>query len=307
MSRVWKIASILVVAIVVVFLLACVVVSPLGRAQAFSQFDRAWFKHWPFSRGSYLPKRALPILEATGVIKTVRYEAEPGVVFFVKPDDVIENEILSGHIWDEQIWGWISSHLQPGSTMIDVGAHIGTMTIRGAKAVGTQGRVIAVEPNPNTAAKLRANIAASGWPQVTVEQVACGSSDGKLDLFIGSSINSGSSSLSEKNAVEHGAIGTSVPVTMVTLDEIVARDGLTRIDVIKGDVEGAETQVITGGQESIRKFHPVIILETVDRQLRNMGSSVAELESLLHSLGYAKARQSDSGDDTEYTWMPGGK
>ena len=307
MRRLLKLVLGLAGAVVVAALVACLVMSPLSRAEAYAEFTRGWFKDWPFTRGHYLPTRFLPMLESAGIIQTVRYEVEPGIVFFVKPDDVIENEILSGRIWDPEIWNWISSHLQPGSTMVDVGAHIGTMTIRGAKVVGTKGKVLAVEPNPNTAAKLRANVEASGWPQVKIEQVACGASDGKLDLFIGSRVNSGSSSLSKKNAEEHGASGTSVTVDLVKLDELVERNGLTRIDVIKVDVEGAETQVITGGQESIRKFHPVLILETVDHMLRNMGSSFSELESLLGSLGYVRARQSSDGDNTEYRWMPKGQ
>ena len=227
---------------------------------------------------------------------------EPGVSFLLDPLNLIDSTVLlTGH-FDKEVWGWIDAGLRKGSTFVDVGAHIGTMTIYGAKAVGPAGRVIAVEPNPSTLKRLRDNIAASGWLNVTVEPVACGAASGRLRLYLGPETNTGVASLSKENAVAHGGSGQTVDVDILRLDDIVTRQGLNRIDVIKIDTEGAETQVLTGARESILRFHPVIVLETIESQLVNMGSSKAELESLLRSYGYHQTRVDSDRENEE--WRP---
>ena len=46
-----------------------------------------------------------------------------------------------------------------GGTVLDVGANIGFITVRAARAVGSQGRVIAIEPHPERFHYLERNIA----------------------------------------------------------------------------------------------------------------------------------------------------
>ena len=303
MRLVGKILAVLVIAVALILAGLAMFTTPLYRVRSYAQFMTSWSNHWPLSRGQYLPYRVAPVLESVGFLQKVRYEIEPGVAFMVEPKDVIEVGLLATGTWDEDIWDWIKGYLQPGRVMIDVGAHIGTMTLRGAKAVGETGKVLAVEPNPDTVAKLQANIAASHARNIIVEPVAAGSKPGELELFIGSKINSGTSSLSKENAEEHGAHNAqSVKVPIQRLDDLVEKAGLTRIDIIKVDVEGAETQVLTGGMESIKKYHPVLVLETVDAMLKNMGSSLAELEALLQSLGYERTRE--SADHANAIWSP---
>ena len=71
--------------------------------------------------------------------------------------------------------------------------------------------------------------------------------------------------------------------------------------MIKVDTEGAETSILRGAQALIRKFRPVIVLETMDSPLRNMGSSFAELEAVLRNFGYVKKIQAVNDGE----WVPG--
>ena len=69
--------------------------------------------------------------------------------------------------------------------------------------------------------------------------------------------------------------------------------GFNRLDVVRVDVEGAELLVVRGAAETLKRFHPKLILEVVPGQLANMGTSVEELESLVKSLGYNSSRAID--------------
>ena len=58
------------------------------------------------------------------------------------------------------------------------------------------------------------------------------------------------------------------------------------LNIIKIDVEGAEVLVLQGGQEIIKRCHPVIFLSVHPRRLDVLGSSVQELARLVDGLGY---------------------
>ena len=51
---------------------------------------------------------------------------------------------------EDQLTTLFRESLKPGATVLDVGAHLGFMTLQAARAVGSQGHVYAAEPNPET-------------------------------------------------------------------------------------------------------------------------------------------------------------
>jgi predicted RNA methylase len=59
--------------------------------------------------------------------------------------------------WERDVVQYISE-LRNGDIVIDVGAHIGSYTIRCAKLVGENGKVIAVEPIPENLVLLKNNL-----------------------------------------------------------------------------------------------------------------------------------------------------
>jgi FkbM family methyltransferase len=276
------------------------VTPPLNRSRLYAAGVELWILHWPFSAGQTFPVQVSPTLYRIGIVRPVRLEMEPRVSLLLDPADFIDRRIFLNGDWERGLWSWMESHLTPGGSFVDIGAHMGVHSLRAAKAVGDNGRVVSIEPNPVTAARLRANIAASGWRNMEVRQVACADAAGKLKLFAGGPANTGTASLSRENALGWGGGGQSFEVDVVTLDEILKTSPLTRIQVIKIDTEGAETRILRGAGETLRKHRPAIVLETVEEHLHNMNSSLQELEALLLSLGYRKSRF----DEANAEWLP---
>jgi len=271
------------------------------RSRAYARVQSHWFRTWPLERGKYLPLRLAGVLNITGFAPPVQVEVEPGMVMVLDPGDVIDREILATGKWSDNVWGLIEQHLEDGSVLIDVGAHIGSMTLRASNRVGLSGVIVAVEPNPVTAIRLRRNIAASGSANVRVRQVACGRMRDSLDLYAGPPENSGATSLSRLFAMQHSSDGETVyRVEVVPLDEIVESLGLERVDVIKIDTEGAEVEVLRGATRTLEQLRPAIVLETVDDHLKTMGDSLEILEDLLAQAGYVQIDGLDR--DTEWVW-----
>jgi len=294
---------VLAAALLLIVLVAALQLFQSGRiftVRSFVRAERLWSRDFPVASAKGLVRGAEPLLIRTGLLRPVRVEVEPHISLLLDPEDAIARTILVNRTgqWEPEIWAGISSGLGPGGVFFDVGAHIGYDSLKAAVAVGDSGKVVSFEPNPNTVAQLRANVEASGARNVIVQPIACTDQETTLTLYdstLGG--NSGATSLSRDNA---GPLTRPYTVQGRRIDDVVKELGLQRLDVLKADVEGAELVVLRGATETLKRFHPKLVLEVVPRQLENMGTSVAELESFVRSLGYTTDRVLDY-KNKEYT------
>ncbi|MFL4997678.1 MAG: FkbM family methyltransferase [Microvirga sp.] len=134
----------------------------------------------------------------------------------------------------------LSSRIVDGFTFIDVGSNVGWYALSVAREAGAvPTRILAVEPQPEIFDRLIYNIRQN--PSCTIKAVDCAVADktGELTLFL-DPLNRGEASLKIVNSSQTDAIR----VPAVTMLELLSREGLTRVDAIKLDVEGAEDLVL---------------------------------------------------------------
>lgn len=169
----------------------------------------------------------------------------------------------------------VTELLQPGSTFIDIGAHIGWFTTIASRQVGSDGAVIACEPFPANAAALEANLALNKAQNVRLVGMALGSQPGELSLAPAG--DSGGIT-----ALDWGQ-GERVTASVTTLDEIATE--MPAITLVKIDVEGWEPHVLRGGSATLQRTNYVLI-EINKPALKKAGSSADELYSLLRDAGF---------------------
>jgi FkbM family methyltransferase len=145
----------------------------------------------------------------------------------------------------------LRERLGPGCIFLDIGANIGAYALFVAAFAGPGARIVAVEPQPDVFDRLSYNIAQN--PFHTVKAVACAVADkaGELTLFIDPR-NRGESSLKIVGTNE----GAQIRVPAVTLLDLVRAEGLTRIDAVKLDVEGAEDLIL---EPFLREAPPALL------------------------------------------------
>jgi FkbM family methyltransferase len=135
----------------------------------------------------------------------------------------------------------LTDRIRPGFTFIDVGSNVGWYALFLAQEAGTAvaTRILAVEPQPEIFDRLIYNIRQN--PSSTIKAVDCAVADktGELTLFLDPR-NRGEASLKIVNSSQTDAIR----VPAVTLIELLNREGLSHVDAIKLDVEGAEDLVL---------------------------------------------------------------
>ncbi|MCB9654447.1 MAG: FkbM family methyltransferase [Deltaproteobacteria bacterium] len=175
-----------------------------------------------------------------------------------------------------------------GKVAYDIGANIGMHSVKLGEKVGPSGRVIAFEPDPIAAEKLRDVIGLNQLSHVDVHQVALGRETGRLSLLVPDSTRvhmsaTLSPSLKAQAAPEH--VKRSVMVEVVRLDDYVRERALPAPDFLKIDVEGFEVEMLEGAAETIAQSKPTIFVEV-------HGAGVAEKERIARDVfkslpGYA--------------------
>ena len=143
--------------------------------------------------------------------------------------------------WDRHERELLRQWMSPCFTFVDVGANVGGYSFWVLSLMPGSGRVIAVEPDPTLVRQLRYNMQLNGVDdrmQIVEAAVAAHRETGALIL---NPCNSGQNRLArEERPVETA----SISVKVITLADVVDEAGLDRIDCLKVDVEGRETDVL---------------------------------------------------------------
>ncbi|MEI4474252.1 FkbM family methyltransferase [Frigidibacter sp. MR17.24] len=165
----------------------------------------------------------------------------------------------------------------PDSVFIDGGANAGYFSIIMSELLSS-GRILAIEPHPDNFNVLCKNLPGE---TVTCAQVALSDEDGELDLFQG---NGHSSSTIWEAA---GMSQRRIPVSVTTIDKLAADHGLSRVDFLKLDIEGAEPNALRGAKSTLEgSENIVVIVESNPRLLAAGGSSVLELIKQMSQIGF---------------------
>ncbi|MGI8550437.1 MAG: FkbM family methyltransferase [Dehalococcoidia bacterium] len=172
--------------------------------------------------------------------------------------------------WQEKYY-WTGMHevpvqralariLRPGMIFWDVGAHIGLMSLIAARLVGEMGRVHAFEPMNENRARLLASIDLNGFDNITVQDKAMAATCGSTILF--SNRASTMWTLVPARGEENGVV-----VDCLTLDEYACHNRTP--DLIKIDAEGAEVDVLRGGERLLCDQRPAVVVEFSNYLLLN--------------------------------------
>jgi FkbM family methyltransferase len=151
----------------------------------------------------------------------------------------------------------VIEHFTPkeGDVVVDVGAAFGFYSILASRKVKGSGRVIAIEPQPDSFEMLNRNIKLNGLTNITTLNYAVFSKETTLNLYSSYSILSERSEKNKKDFVE---------VNGNTLDYLLKElNGISEVNWIKIDVEGAELEVLKGAQSIFSESKDLSILMEV--------------------------------------------
>ncbi len=137
-----------------------------------------------------------------------------------------------------------------GDTVIDAGARVGTFSAKISAAVGKQGKVIAIEPEPHNFALLQKNIEANHLDNVIPIQKALWSDRRSMPLYLSGNGTAHSAYCDSF----YGSTGKSIGVEAETLDSILETLEIGTVAFIKMDVEGSEMEALKGMPRTLQSY-----------------------------------------------------
>jgi FkbM family methyltransferase len=166
----------------------------------------------------------------------------------------------------------LSSLTAPGDWVIDIGANVGHYTLKLSELVGKTGRVIAIEPVPDTFELLAGNAALARHRNITLVNAAAADSARLAWMSIPKFDDTGLTNYYQAELAD-AQTESSLQVMCIAVDALELPH---TVRLIKIDTEGHELSVLRGMTKLLQRDRPILIVE----------DNAPEVVSFLTELGY---------------------
>ena len=209
---------------------------------------------------------------------------------FLTPSEHIQQQLFWYGYYEKTLGDLLKRILQPGDVFLDIGANIGYFSLLAANKEPTS-KIFSFEPVKNLLQKLEKNISVNNFRNITAVNAAISDTIEEKELFVSAADNSGMSSFHPPENYS----GTKEKVKVVTIDSWFKTAGLSKIDLIKLDIEGSELAALKGMQEVLQIFKPVVIAEINPETLGLFNLTPADVYEYLTNLDFTGYLITESG------------
>ena len=157
------------------------------------------------------------------------------------------------------------SAIKPKDIIWDIGASTGTFSVFAALKTGKNGRVIALEPEPELAELFQQNLSLNNIKNITILEIAAWDKEGVLSLHTSGSSGKAPRTTRKGDLTQNPEkFRNSIEVRALPLNDLVKRGFAPAPDIIKIDVEGVENKVLEGmgnlhPRELFIEIHPTLL------------------------------------------------
>jgi FkbM family methyltransferase len=208
--------------------------------------------------------------------------------YFIPAEDaqLVACLVIGGHL-EPGLADFMEKWVQPGMTVVDVGANIGLHSLSCAKRVGPEGRVYCFEPSPRIAKILQMNLVMNQLKhQAVVQQVAVTDGSGTASFYLNEICG-------HSGLFSDAAGARAIDVQTESLDSLLAHN--LAVDLVKIDAEGSEPMIIRGMSQIIERNPGIaIVLEFAPSLLERTNNSPKSFLEQLHALGFELMRIDDT-------------
>jgi FkbM family methyltransferase len=218
---------------------------------------------------------------ANAIIRSIvpAYLKVGGAVVALNPADPVVSGALTLGVYEKPETRFFREACKPGMTFLDVGANVGYYTALAIAGIGN-GRIIALEPDPESFAYLERTVAANEARNVVCIRKAASFEAGTATLYASAS-NRGDNRLYPNEFA-----GTTAQVEVCRIDDLLSELGVSTVQLVKIDVQGFEGHVLGGMPELLHSAPDIaILMEFWPEGLRKAGTEPKELLDRLEAAG----------------------
>ena len=214
-----------------------------------------------YTRNFSFPQRGLKyFLKAANSLgianKKYKKKLDDNFYMLLKPTEHIQQQLFWYGYYEKELGILLKRLVKANDVFLDIGANIGYFSLLAA-AVSSSSRVISFEPVHKLFQELNANISINNIKNIMPVNAAVGEINEEKEIFLSAPDNLGMSSFQEPENYS----GKKEKVTVIAIDDWFKTSGLTKIDIIKLDVEGSELAALKGMHEVLQKQGPALIIE----------------------------------------------
>lgn len=202
-------------------------------------------------------------------------------IIFCIEDDHITKKIEKDGIYEVHLFNFLVKLLSKNKnfTCLDIGANIGVVSLVMSMYAK---HVISFEPIKSLFSMIEKSIEVNNIKNCKVINKGLSSKNKTAKIYINTSGNIGSSTLSKAHSAENpnNTFNDSEIIDLEAGDNNEYLKSIDRIDLIKIDVEGHESDVMIGIQEIIKKNDPLLILEWNNKETKDRFSSDSDLKRI---------------------------
>lgn len=174
----------------------------------------------------------------------------------LNPTEHIQQQLFWYGYYEKELRELLKKIVRPGDVFLDLGANIGYFSLLVANDFPSA-KIISFEPIKALFQNMNDNISLNNIKNISTINAAVGEINDEEDLFVSAPDNLGMSSFKQPENYS----GKKEKVIVVTIDDWFKTSGLSKIDIIKLDVEGSELAGLKGMKEVLQKQKPVLIVE----------------------------------------------
>lgn len=194
-----------------------------------------------------------------------------------------------GVFYEEEVENYILREIKAGDTVIDVGMNVGHVSIPAAKLVGSQGRVIAFEPNIDLVKRVETLASKQGLKQLTIKPFGLGSSQGTFLLNMDCDHSGGATF---RKPLSSDGFNMSIEVKVEIGDEVLHQEKLLGRIFLKMDVEGCEIDALKGLTKTLKIVDHAIV--EISPEWLNL-DDLMELSAIMEASGFDSFYLADNG------------
>jgi FkbM family methyltransferase len=163
------------------------------------------------------------------------------------------NPTVPNHVWEPQTTKLLLHFSQQAKVVIIAGAYFGDQAIPIANNIKNTGTCYTFEPNTGNSNLIIENAQINNLNNIVINNLALWN---KPDVYLTFEGADALASTIEKTD------GTDADLKTTTIDNFISQENIEALNLLMIDVEGSETKVLQGAEQSIEKYKPVIVFET---------------------------------------------
>lgn len=227
-------------------------------------------------------KYFLKVARSLGIAdKVYKKRLHDNFYMLLNPTEHIQQQLFWYGCYENELGDLLKKVLRSNDVFIDIGANIGYFSLLSASISPTV-KVISFEPVKDLFKKMTENFSINDSKNIVAIHAAVGEVNEERELFLSASDNQGMSSFHQPENYS----GRKEKVEVITIDHWFKTSGLTKIDLIKLDIEGSELAALKGMGSVLEEQRPSLIVEINPETLSLFGLKPLDIYNYLNQFNF---------------------